>query len=166
MSTKVQIQMNHGPNDADKKANTLGVSRHSSNLISRASSIGSKKNTTSHAPLSHGTVTPHDHTTEMNTPRERSTERTVPMPEKERQHMIGPLTSEERLEKVLRYLEKKRNKANMKKFCYKCRKQVAEKRLRIKGRFVTRQQAFEILGITYDELKSNEIIQKLLESHA
>ena len=43
---------------------------------------------------------------------------------------------------------------------------MAEKRLRIKGRFVTRQQAFEILGITYDELKSNEFIQKLLERHA
>lgn len=70
------------------------------------------------------------------------------------------------MQKVLKYLEKKRNKSSMKKFCYKCRKQVAEKRLRIKGRFVTRQQAFEILGITYDELKGNDIIQRLLESHA
>jgi UTP-glucose-1-phosphate uridylyltransferase len=72
--------------------------------------------------------------------------------------MIGPLSQIERKGKVLRYLNKKENKSSMKKFCYKCRKQVAEKRLRIKGRFVTRQQAFEILGITYDELKSNEII--------
>lgn len=81
-------------------------------------------------------------------------------------HMIGPITEKERLIKVMRYIYKKQNKSTMKKFCYKCRKQVAEKRLRIKGRFVTRQQAFEILGITCDELKSNEIIQKLLESHA
>ena len=66
----------------------------------------------------------------------------------------------------MKYLLKKANKSSMKKFCYKCRKQVAEKRLRIKGRFVTRQQAYEILGITHDELKSNQIIQRLLESHA
>jgi hypothetical protein len=69
------------------------------------------------------------------------------------------------MEKVLRYLRKKRMKSTMKKFCYKCRKQVAEKRLRIKGRFVTKKQAFEILGITSDELKSIDIIQKLLENH-
>ena len=54
-------------------------------------------------------------------------------------HLIGPLSEKERMQKVLKYLHKKNNKSSMKKFCYKCRKQVAEKRLRIKGRFVTRQ---------------------------
>jgi UTP-glucose-1-phosphate uridylyltransferase len=65
----------------------------------------------------------------------------------------------------MKYLHKKRSKNQMKKFCYKCRKQVAEKRLRIKGRFVTKKQAFDILGLTSAELKGNEIIQKLLENH-
>jgi hypothetical protein len=51
---------------------------------------------------------------------------------------IGPLTLAERMDKVMRYLQRKRQKNGMKKFCYKCRKQVAEKRLRIKGRFVTK----------------------------
>lgn len=50
--------------------------------------------------------------------------------------------------KVLRYLAKKHNRMNAKKFSYKCRQQVAEKRLRIKGRFVTKEQAFVILGLT------------------
>jgi len=62
--------------------------------------------------------------------------------------MIGPLTEAERLVKINRYLTKKRNKLTMKKFTYTCRKKVAEKRLRIKGRFVTKEQAFEILGLT------------------
>ena len=61
---------------------------------------------------------------------------------------IGPLTEEERLKRVIRYWQKKWNKALTSKFIYTCRKQVAEKRLRIKGRFVTKEQAFEILGLT------------------
>lgn len=80
--------------------------------------------------------------------------------------MIGPLTLSERQQKVLKFFERKRMKSQMKKFCYKCRKQVAEKRLRIKGRFVTKNQAFDILGISSAQLKNNEIIQKLLENHA
>lgn len=47
-----------------------------------------------------------------------------------------------------------------------CRKQVAEKRLRIKGRFVTKQQAFEILGLTQGQLMDNIKIQELLTQHA
>lgn len=62
--------------------------------------------------------------------------------------MIGPLTEMERRDKVRNYFVKKRGKHGLKKFSYKCRKQVADKRLRIKGRFVTKEQAFEILGLT------------------
>lgn len=74
------------------------------------------------------------------------------------ERMIGPISESDRLSRVRRYLDKKRNKQNMKKFCYQCRKQVAEKRLRIKGRFVTREQAFEILGLSQEELLDNEAI--------
>ena len=62
--------------------------------------------------------------------------------------MIGPISELERREKVRNYFAKKRGKQGLKKFSYKCRKQVADKRLRIKGRFVTKEQAFEILGLT------------------
>ena len=61
---------------------------------------------------------------------------------------------------------KKINKAFTSKHIYTCRKHVAEKRLRIKGRFVTKDQAFEILGLTQDQLLDNEKIQALLTQYA
>lgn len=54
------------------------------------------------------------------------------------QRMIGPLTIGERHQRILKFIYKKHNKNQAKKFTYECRKSVAEKRLRIKGRFVTK----------------------------
>jgi hypothetical protein len=76
--------------------------------------------------------------------------------------MIGCITAADRLSRVRRYWEKKRSKLLSSKFTYSCRKSVAEKRLRIKGRFVTKDQAFEILGLTQDELLDSDMIQQLL----
>ena len=62
--------------------------------------------------------------------------------------MIGPLASSERLMRVQRYMFKKHKIILKTKYSYQCRKSVADKRLRIKGRFVTQDQAFEILGLS------------------
>ena len=51
---------------------------------------------------------------------------------------IGPLSVLERQQKILKFFERKRKNFGGKKYTYECRKQVAEKRLRIKGRFVTK----------------------------
>ena len=47
----------------------------------------------------------------------------------------------------MRYLEKKKFRTWTKKVNYDCRKQVADSRLRIKGKFVTQEQALEQLGL-------------------
>lgn len=52
--------------------------------------------------------------------------------------MIGGLPAWERKAKIQKYLEKKQRKGLKKKVTYDCRSKVAEKRLRIKGRFVTK----------------------------
>lgn len=60
---------------------------------------------------------------------------------------IGAISFENRRVKLLKYLEKKRKRIWKKKVSYDCRKKVADGRLRIKGKFVTREQACEQLGL-------------------
>ena len=49
--------------------------------------------------------------------------------------------------KVERYLQKRRKKTWNRKICYNCRQKVAEERLRIKGKFIKKRRAMEMLGI-------------------
>lgn len=80
---------------------------------------------------------------------------------------IGPLTVEERRAKVEKYFEKRKNRTWCKRINYDCRKRVADSRLRFKGRFVTKSQAFGMLaeeGIFPDPNKITENeIRELLE---
>lgn len=64
----------------------------------------------------------------------------VSEPQEVRQ-FIGTLTREERQARIQRYLAKRKQRIWTKKICYDCRKRVADSRLRVKGRFVTKAQA-------------------------
>ena len=59
---------------------------------------------------------------------------------------VGTLPPDERAKKIQKYLEKKRQRKWHKKIHYSCRKKVADQRVRVKGRFISKQQAM-ILGI-------------------
>ena len=59
---------------------------------------------------------------------------------------IGTITLEERRLKVQKYLEKRKKRNFRKKISYMCRKKVADQRVRVKGRFVSKVQAEAILG--------------------
>lgn len=61
---------------------------------------------------------------------------------------VGSLTFEQRRKKLVKYMEKKRRRVWRKKVNYDCRKKVADGRLRIKGKFVTYEQAREQLGMS------------------
>ena len=79
--------------------------------------------------------------------------------------MIGNLTYAERKVKIEKYLEKRKKRIWSKKISYDCRKRVADNRLRIKGRFVTKEQAFAILGTTPQELLNNPQLKHILNSN-
>ena len=81
---------------------------------------------------------------------------------------IGTLTLEERRIKLEKYFEKRKKRTFNKRVNYDCRKQVADSRLRIKGRFVTKEQALGMLaemGIYPDpeKITQNEIKELLTE---
>jgi hypothetical protein len=78
----------------------------------------------------------------------------------------GPLSVSERNKRIHRYLVKKISRSLQKKFRYRLRHERAVKRLRIQGKFVTKEQAFEILGLTADQLLGNDLIQGLLTQHS
>ncbi|PCJ22679.1 MAG: hypothetical protein COA94_08915 [Rickettsiales bacterium] len=52
---------------------------------------------------------------------------------------IGSYTINERRKRIKRYIDKKRKRTYTKRVNYDCRKRVAEQRVRIKGRFVTKE---------------------------
>lgn len=54
---------------------------------------------------------------------------------------IGTITVEERKLKVQKFLEKRKRRNFKKKISYMCRKKVADQRVRVKGRFVSKTQA-------------------------
>ena len=77
----------------------------------------------------------------------------------------GSETKDTYRQKLNRYWKKKYS-VKTKRHIYKARQQVAERRLRIEGRFVTKKQAYEILGMDESSLYNADTIQELLTAHA
>ncbi|CAG9327469.1 unnamed protein product [Blepharisma stoltei] len=59
----------------------------------------------------------------------------------EKPKQIGLISAEERRLKIQRYLEKRKRRTFRKIVTYECRKKVADSRIRVKGRFITKEQA-------------------------
>ena len=70
-----------------------------------------------------------------------------------------------RREKVERYLQKKLHRCFVKRTSYHSRKTVAESRLRVRGRFINRSRAEEILGLDLSWMCNKEIKRLLIEAH-
>lgn len=77
--------------------------------------------------------------------------------------MLGGLTLSQRREKINLYLEKRRRRSFAKKVAYDCRKKVADQRIRVKGRFVTRIQALALLELPEADYSEETIKQMLMD---
>ncbi|KAL4487154.1 hypothetical protein ABPG72_017873 [Tetrahymena utriculariae] len=83
----------------------------------------------------------------------------------ESQKKIGTLTRKERREKINKYKVKRDKRANsFRKISYDVRKRVADSRLRVKGRFVTKEQALHMIGDFSGEIDkyTNQELRELL----
>lgn len=78
--------------------------------------------------------------------------------------VIGGLSFEKRRMKLLKYMDKKSRRDWKKKVNYDCRKKVADGRLRIKGKFVTYDQACEQLGRESLDGLTMEDVKTMLEN--
>lgn len=86
---------------------------------------------------------------------------------------IGGYTMEQRRNRILRFLRKRRNRVWMKQVKYGCRKKLADSRPRVKGRFVTQpkklspKEAIESDGLNEDTLKarSDVVASHLVGDH-
>ena len=72
---------------------------------------------------------------------------------------------EPRLEKVRRYLVKKYKRNKVKKYTYTNHSHAADTRLRIEGRFISKEKAIEILGLDNGALLDKSTLQELLNMH-
>ena len=70
----------------------------------------------------------------------RKTRKMQPVAVVEEPKQIGTISLEQRREKILRFLEKRKRRQWGRKISYDCRKRVADGRLRCKGRFIRKDQ--------------------------
>lgn len=63
-----------------------------------------------------------------------------------RRPKVGPLTREERAKKIQKYLEKKKKRTFSRKVAYHSRNIIAQKRVRVRGRFISKLQETQLLS--------------------